>query len=672
MVHPDSVGLLDAAISSGKTILMADNSQESRYNIADVEQQFTVGHNKVRATYANMFTIKISEPNGTTFLESIALSANQLNIQNHLMARYFLTVQFIGRMPNGSAKRHPLKFIYPIVFQDFQMSVDAGGAQYSIAAVENDSGAFSYLEQVIKSQITLEAATVGEFISEFMRKYEKSLENELLFNVNAAFADKYSIIFDTDTGTDEWEKWPIQQAAEGLETLGPSKIGDKIHFTIPNGSNLADITSMVLQSTAEYKKIVNDEGSFMKPAPGDPADQNLDKFPVFYKVISKVEFGNFDPLRGDYVKIITFKIKKHIIVDRIMDSYQYNDGITDSTIQNTRINKMFEQKLLSKRYDYIFTGLNTEIMQLDLTLNNQYYEISVVGNGQIGDPNNQSSRAGGNQEAVHDQIATIKAEQVANNREIQRLTSSSADGIPPDAFFGGGVVDAVRDLEEQSVKIADKLAESLEQFNLGTASNNATNVSANFLTAEEASRTRSMPVRFAGDVVDDSDIYGPENDTSGGTLQFGAVKSNLENSADMVGIEIGVRGDPYWMGMPNSFYRTSSTSDELADYELGGILFFLNVKFPIPEDSAGRRMPRDDYTLSGTYRVIDVINRFNGGLFTQHLNAVRDLATNTATVLSRLQEPQIVSDSSVVANSANANQVTTNDPAAIQEQGGPR
>jgi len=48
MVRPDSAGLFEAAIASGKTIVMADNSQESRYNIADVEQQFSVGFGQVR------------------------------------------------------------------------------------------------------------------------------------------------------------------------------------------------------------------------------------------------------------------------------------------------------------------------------------------------------------------------------------------------------------------------------------------------------------------------------------------------------------------------------------------------------------------------------------------------------------------------------------------------
>jgi hypothetical protein len=530
--------------------------------------------------------------------------------------------------------------------------------------------AFSYLEQVIKSQITVEAATVGEFVSEFLQKYEKSLENDLLFNINAAYKDEYNIEWDNETGTDTWQQWKIQQAAEGLKTLGPSKIGNKIHFTIPNGSNLSDITSMVLQATAEYKKIVTDTGGFMKTSPGEPSSQNLDEFPVFYKVVPKVEFGSYDPLRGDYVKIITFKIKKHIMVDRIMDSVQYGKGITNATIQNTRVNKMFTQNLLRKRYDYIFTGLNSEIMQLDLKFDNQFYEISVVGNGQVGDPNKDASTAGQAAATVHDGVKALKKSIVEISRKISKLNQQKS-GAPPSVIIRTET--QIEELEEQRTTINNQLESQLQDFSQLTRGGGGVGSSGNFLTAEEAKDDISMRLRFAGDVVDDSDIYGPENDGTGGTLQFGAVKSNLENSADMLKIEMGIRGDPYWMGMPSSFYRNSSVSNELADYEKGGILFFLNVKFPIDENSAGRRIPRDDYTLSGTYRVVDVINRFTGGLFTQHLGAVRDLATNTSTVLGTLQTPQIISDVNMInPGSRDALPQVTSDPAAIQESGGPR
>jgi hypothetical protein len=145
------------------------------------------------------------------------------------------------------------------------------------------------------------------------------------------------------------------------------------------------------------------------------------------------------------------------------------------------------------------------------------------------------------------------------------------------------------------------------------------------------------PVRFATDVISDQDVLTSDNDRIGGALQFGAVKVNLENASDLVELEIGIRGDPYWMGRPNSLVNQQRSDINLVDYEAGSHSFFLHVNLPnANEDDAGRRKPQPDYQISGLYNVRTVINRFQGGMFTQHLGAIRDLATNVSTVWDQL------------------------------------
>ena len=664
MVHPRDVNLFEF---NRDAVIMADNSQEARYIITDVEQLFFVGHGQVRSSYGNSFTMKLSEPNGTTFLESIALTARRLGIENHLQAKYYIVVEFNGRLPDGRARKDPAKFIYAVTFKNIQMQIDAGGTQYNIEAVETATSGFNYLEQVIRSQITVDCNTVGEFISEFLRKWAKSLDNELMYNINAAYADTYDIQFDQETETDDWLSWPIQQATEEFPQ-GPNRVGDKMQFTIPNGSNLSDIVGMVLMATAEYKRIATERGGFMRPTPSEPVSLDLDEFPLFYKIVPNIEFGQYDPLRGDYVKNITFKVKKHILTDRVFDSFQYTNGITDRTIQANRVNNMFSNDLLRKRYDYIFTGLNTEIINLDLKLDNQYYEISVVGNGQTGDPTTMASSAGRSAATIHEALQITKSAISQITDTIDRLQRErSSDEI--DDSRADEIDSQIEELIEERTEKQNQLDEQLAAFDSLTSQVPPAN--GNFLSAQEASSEISMRLRFAGDIVDDSDIYGPESDTQGGTLQFGAVKANLENSADMLKIEMTIRGDPYWMGQPNSFHRDTigQASESLADYEAGGVNFFLNVLFPVDENSQGRRIPRVDYTLSGVYRVSKVINRFSGGTFIQYLDAVRDLATNTATALSNLDQRVVSNDSNVVNSSSSVTPTTTSDPAQTQESG---
>jgi hypothetical protein len=168
-------------------------------------------------------------------------------------------------------------------------------------------------------------------------------------------------------------------------------------------------------------------------------------------------------------------------------------------------------------------------------------------------------------------------------------------------------------------------------------------------------------------VVDQSDWYAPENDRSGGSLQFGAVSANLENTGDLMKIEIAVRGDPYWMGRPNSFYRTNTNVDDLVDYERGGNLFFLNIRLPIDVDDEGIHKPRSDFSITGLYSVISVVNSFSNGQFVQYISAVRDIATNASTVYKTLDNPpDVAKTSSASLDNANPSD-ESNDPAAAQE-----
>ena len=61
---------------------------------------------------------------------------------------------------------------------------------------EEAAMAYNYLENVIRSQITLECSTVGEFVAEFIKKHRRMLQLELDANPNQAFADTYEIEFD--------------------------------------------------------------------------------------------------------------------------------------------------------------------------------------------------------------------------------------------------------------------------------------------------------------------------------------------------------------------------------------------------------------------------------------------------------------------------------------------
>jgi len=64
--HPRDVNDLEVAIADGRTVLMCDNSQESRYNITNMEQTFVLGHSQVRETFSNKFTFVVNSTPSST------------------------------------------------------------------------------------------------------------------------------------------------------------------------------------------------------------------------------------------------------------------------------------------------------------------------------------------------------------------------------------------------------------------------------------------------------------------------------------------------------------------------------------------------------------------------------------------------------------------------------
>jgi len=686
---PSVVSDLDRSLVSGKSTLLIDSAVSSQYNITKLEHTFVSGYGQVRSTFAHRFDFAVSEPNGATFLANLATSAAALGIENHLQAMYIVAISFIGHT-DGRIQTLPSKFYYPVSIVSVDMQIESGGSLYNISAVENSTTGFNYLEGVIKEQLTVEASTVGEFVAEFITKLNRSNELQVLTNRNQAYPDEYQMEFDIESGTDKWAEWKIEQTDADMTVNGSSRVGDKIQFVINNGSNISDIIKMVLSATAEYKRIQLHTGGTARPEAAAVSEADLSKFKVFFKLIPDVEYLKFDPLRHAYTRRVKYKIKKYITPDVVVDNVEYDSSITDVSVQNQRVTNLMKEGLLRKRYDYIFTGKNTEVMNLDIKLNSSFYIISVTGlNSTVGDANAAQPSSGNDAPNIQSQFKTLAEIQKAledisgkladESRRAQQLiktyknTQSTVDPLEP----VGNEWDLMINSDAQEISQAQNnirvlrteretlLARREEIINARAATARASTKAGSY----ESSRANKidMPVYFASDVIDQSDRFAPENDRTGGSIQFGAVSANLENTGDLMRIELTVRGDPYWMGMPNSFYRKNSSVVDLVDFEQGGNMFFLNIRLPIDRDVDGIRKPQTDFAITGVYTVISVTNSFANGQFVQYLTAVRDIATNASTVYKTLDTPpDSITTSAASMDNTNPSD-PKNDPATTQE-----
>jgi hypothetical protein len=598
MVNPTKVGNIN---DLSNKILIADNSKIANYNIQSVEQIHTVGNDIVRASYANRFDITITEPNGTTFFSKIVMSAQELQIYNHISAMYIIEITFPARDNQNKPTRYPSKFYYPVTFVTVTANIDKGGSTYNIVAYENSTTGYSYLNVVSKSTLSITGSTVGEVITELNNALNRAEEISWITDINTQHKNEYEITFDADTK--DWERWPIESAGEKINSDYISTDGDKIIFNMIYGTDITEFIGIILKSTVEGKKIPAYSGGTIRANPSEPATSGASKIPYTYKVISNITNTQYDFLKNDYAKKINYKIKKHLATSLIVDPAYVVQSVGKPAEQQVRISSLRDSGMLRKRYDYLFTGRNTEVINLDMKLQNTFYTMTPVYGGQINDPI-QNATQGNTPTAIQEKIKNM-SQLKSRIVEFSRAISSRIDPF------------VKRELERQ-------LENAKQEFQT-------------MFVPEDILSCKSPIMPCHPDKSAQATTSGPNtNSNESSELMMGAVNANIQNSGDLLEIEINVKGDPYWLGKPNSFY-SYSIADDLADYEIGGNMFYLRVNLPTNETANGRRLVQPDFTLTGVYRVINIISQFRNGMFTQFLKAYRDTSIQPELVLSELE-----------------------------------
>jgi hypothetical protein len=598
--------------------LLFDTAVDARFSIENLEHILVLGNGQARTSLQNKFNITINEPNGSVLMDLIRSLALQQGIRNHLRAIYIIEISFPGRDVNTNQPREfSSVFRYPVTFTQFSAQITEKGTQYTIEAIELSSSVHSILNGVARSRITFQGETVGEVIEDMQNKLNQA-ELSAWYTDLSSSVEPNGYTFEFGPNAQEWANFEIEQTTEGLDVRNISMVDGKIQFEMNPNSNIHDVIGVILRCTREFKQILTFDGGTGREAGHQPSNTTSDRLRTHYKVIPNVTFGEFDQLMMDYTRQITFRIVSFIHPEFVLDPSEYNSTMDDDGAQRSMIQNLRSQGLLRKRYDYIFTGKNTEVLNLDLKLDQAYFLLTAPFGGQLWH-DRVAPNLGNDPAEIREKIRSIKAE-IASDARLLR-----DDRLP--GF--------VRDQAETRLGLNRG---RLQGF-IGV--NNLTGI--------------DIPMRSAQGSVDPSLTTGPESDTvNQAVMVYAASIANLESSADLLTIELQIRGDPYWLGQPNSFFRANQDQSDIADYEIGGSCFFLKVNLPVGTDANGQRIPQEEYSITGVYRVINVINQFRGGQFIQYLKAVRVPTINTSSVIDEL-------DTEIVDTTDDARAQTTRD-----------
>tara|TARA_Y100000389_G_scaffold48929_1_gene44486 strand:- start:1772 stop:4750 length:2979 start_codon:yes stop_codon:yes gene_type:complete len=669
MINPTRSQDFEDNLKDGTYITLAESGVENEISIETVIQQTTLGFvRENRNAVSNSFDISFIEAKGMTFLNRIMLAAREMGIKSHLEACYLLELKFRGwNTDDTSMKDKEIgPYYYVTNITDFLIKHQDGATNYQVTFIETEYAAYRRMDFHLNADITVNATNFGEFLDNFQLEVNTELNRQASMNQQLFRPNVYE--FGTEGEADDWKKWKFDsvvgdnlQKSSNVSVSGSDGI---LKFVLHKGTSMtAAIAAAVLQ-TKEFKKIpLVGKNQFAKDQVNDTEIEDhlkLSEMMKWFMFKTNVKYkSEWDKLAKRYPRVFTYNISEYIIPHGIHDPQSFGRLATDRDAQEKRLNNYLIYGLLKKRYDYTFTGLNSEVLDFDLSLNKIFFVTQPL-NLRMG-ANSQLSNLSSTENArLLATEAVLEAEEDLQ-RKIDRLKDlNSTDWISGEqvpatlvsplqiAEAGAAIVSA-----EETLKIRRTEAEQA-QLALTEETNDAPDKvfrkipkKKRYITQSElykgaprseiTQESLNAAMQFDYKEVNDSlAVSAVDANDDPGAAMLGALEINLNSTGELVEQRLNIRGDPYWLGKPKG---VSATNSSHANYEVGGVGYFFNMQLPVYENEDTGFMPdssESNFGVTALYRVSIVTSQYTMGEFKQTLQSIRDTNTNNEMLITQL------------------------------------
>lgn len=345
-----------------QTVIIAESGVTAEVSIDSVELTSFLGMHQVNKNKQTTgFKINLVESFGATLIDKIYIASRQLKIPNYTEAMFFLELSFRGRTADQSIPVQPSKkMIWPIKISGIETLVDSGGSEYSINAFLYTNLGFSseYLG-IIPAPLTLiNNDTIGTAFTNLENAVNTSLLNHA--GATMTFADEVMFIVDPEL-TDY--KMTIDAPADTGKSTPKSTQSPSI--IIPKHSALIDVINSIFSASPDYAK--HARGTDTPDAPED--DKKLPDLKSLHRVSTFVQHIGFDPIRNTYIRRFVFLISDFKTANLIsnMNEMGHNHNSQDT------FNKLRQEYAVHKHYNYIYTGVNDQVIDFEMKFNFGWY-----------------------------------------------------------------------------------------------------------------------------------------------------------------------------------------------------------------------------------------------------------------------------------------------------------
>jgi hypothetical protein len=515
------------------------------------------------------FQFDIFEPYSMgLFLQSLQNAAVNAGYVNYLKdCPYLFQLDFVGyTVDDNTTIATQIKNIsryFVVRLQEVEYDVTEAGSTYKCSCVAYNQQGFSSILNRVWTDIKITGSTVKELLTDGENSLSVYLRRESERKAKAAkigTADQYLIVFPDLTEKKSPEN-PIAASSMGFdmlnggsyvfnkesETYTKDGLLDDVKVTINpklrafhfgSGQTITAIITEIVMISEWGKKVV------------DPTKINEDGTIDWFKIDVQIELLEYDPVQNDFAKKINFFVVP----------YKVHSSIVMKPTSNALGYKELQKKI-AKKYSYIYTGENNDLLTFDINLKTTFYNVVSPGLKHQSGTNDPATTSASNKAA--DNVANTAATVGQTAAALSKLgyASFKEDGSMYITRTGGAGNDDVR-------------AAIARDFHAAVINNNADLINIEF--------------EILGD---------PYWLTDSGIANYYSVAA-LDNPA--------------------------VTIDGAMTYEGSDVYVYLFFATPIDiDDQSGLYVGIDESPFSGIYKIVSIRSTFNDGVFKQKVSAIR-------------------------------------------------
>lgn len=375
-------------IASGGKYSGANRNPQFKENffIEELDIQTIIGLNaQTQGSNAVTVNFDVIEPNSVTFLERLIMAANEVGAPNYLELIYALTIEFVGYDENGKVVNMPQHSkAIPIKITGIQFKVTEAGATYKVQAVPFNHQAYDQTNVSTPVDVTVVARTVADYFTDptmltaddraakegdtilstdiWVESWSRAVnrnQEKLVKDNNQFVADKYNVIIDDTIGMSlvnkDPEQMPITNTPMGNGET-PAITYDAVMQTVSAGTSIISEINRVIRNSDYFLSQFEDPLTASKKTQAELTEELTNSDTLrWWKITPKILLTEYDHKRKEYGKEITFYVQPY--------------NIYGSDFPNTK--KKDPEPV--KRYEYLFSGKNVDIISFDINYNTAYY-----------------------------------------------------------------------------------------------------------------------------------------------------------------------------------------------------------------------------------------------------------------------------------------------------------